>query len=179
MKSVVLAVIVAVGALVPSAEPTTAETPMPGLARFEGRIIDLAEDWDDAQACVVWDQEHLAECFRSEAELIEHLSSSTEGGDGQTLGVLSTCASSLKLYDGLGFSGSALYLHQRTTWINLSDYGWANRTSSYKVGACSSYFADLANGGGDWYPTSYTQAYDQATSMISGWNNRISSVYLS
>ena len=45
-------------------------------------------------------------------------------------------------------------------------------------GACSAYFADYEWGGGGWYPTYLTQAWDQNASMISGWNNDVSSVYI-
>ncbi len=71
-----------------------------------------------------------------------------------------------------------LYLRDRFQWINLSPFGWNQRTSSYKVGPCASYFADYANGGGAWYPTYLTEAYDRAPSMISGWDNDVSSVYI-
>lgn len=52
-------------------------------------------------------------------------------------------------------------------------------TSSYRVGACSPYFADYANGGGSWYPTSLTGALSSYSSMTGGWNNRVSSIYIS
>ena len=50
----------AVGA--PEDEPMTT-------AWFEGRLIDLAEDWEEAQACLVSDVSESAECFRTEEEL--------------------------------------------------------------------------------------------------------------
>jgi len=178
MKSKMLNAAVIVVILIVGTAPAAAEKATPGLASFEGQLIDLSEGWGEAQACVVWDSDQLVECFRTEDDLTAHMAASALQPEPGELGILSTCASSLKLYDGLSYSGATLYLYQRTTWFNLSDYGWANRTSSFKVGACLSYFADFANGGGDWYPTSYTQAYDQSSSMISGWNNRVSSVYI-
>lgn len=178
MKSTLLGAAVIVAMLVAGTNPAEAETATPGLASFEGQLIDLSEGWGEARACVVWDSKQLVECFGTESELVEQVATSTQRLQTDPLAASSTCSSSLKLYDGLSYSGATLYLYQRTAWINLSDYGWANRTSSFKVGACLSYFADFANGGGDWYPTSYTQAYDQSSSMISGWNNRVSSVYI-
>lgn len=178
MKSKVLKAALVVAIVIAGTAPAVAETATSGLASFEGQLIDLSEGWGEAQACVVWGRDQLVECFRTEGELVERIANSTLAQQGEPVVASSTCSSSLKLYDGLSYTGATLYLSQRTTWINLSDYGWSNRTSSYKVGACLAYFADLANGGGDWYPTSYTQAYDQASSMISGWNNRVSSVYI-
>ncbi len=90
----------------------------------------------------------------------------------------STCSSFLRLYDLTAYRSPVLYLRDRYQWLNLSSYGFNNRTSSYKVGACNSVFADYSNGGGALYPTNLTQAYDQASSMNSGWNNDVSSVYI-
>lgn len=150
------------------------------LALFEGETINLIDGWGDAKACLVWDSESVVECFRSEAMLLER-ANQLEGSRavGGVSAASTSCSTSLKLYDGTSYTGSTLYLYTRTQWINLSNYGWANRTSSFKVGACSAYFADYPNGGGSWYPTSYTQAWDQSASMISGWNNRVSSIYMS
>lgn len=156
------------------------DQPGPGLAIFEGEILDLSEGWGDAQACVVWDNDHGVECFRSEAELVARIAV-RESSQTMTSGdvtVASSCSSSLRLYDGTSFTGQVLYLYQRSTWINLSNYGFSNRTSSFIVGACSTYLADYSNGGGSWYPTSLTTAGSSATYMTSGWNNRVSSVYI-
>lgn len=178
MKSVMLNAAVIVAIQIAGIAPAPAARDTRGFALFEEQLIDLSEGWGEAQACVVWDGDHLVECFRTEAELVERVVTSARAEQAEPVGASSTCSSSLKLYDGPSYPGAALYLYQRTTWINLSDYGWANRTSSFKVGACLSYLADFVNGGGDWYPTSHTQAYDQSSSMISGWDNRVSSVYI-
>lgn len=153
----------------------------PGVARFDGRVIDLAEGWGEAEACALWDVDRGAECFRTESEMVDFLrqlemSHGTKAGSSETT---ATCASSLKLYDGYSHTGTTFYVYTTNAWINLVDYGWENRTSSYRIGACDSYFADYSDGGGDWYPTSLTEAWDTASSMTSGWNNRISSVYMS
>lgn len=149
-----------------------------GVALFEGRLIDLRDGWGEAEACMVPD-DGPSICFRSEHELEAHIGrSSSAPALEAVMSSSSTCSSSLKLYDGTNYTGSTLYLYQRSVWINLSDYGFSNRTSSFKVGACSSYLADYSNGGGSWYATSATQAWDVAPSMASGWNNRVSSVYI-
>ncbi len=84
----------------------------------------------------------------------------------------------MKLYDGLYHTGQVLYMRDRLQWINISAFGFSNRTSSFKIGPCSSYLADYNWGGGSWYSTSATQAWDVAYVMASGWNNRVSSVYI-
>jgi hypothetical protein len=68
-------------------------------------------------------------------------------------------------------------LTSRGAYINLSTYGFDNDTSSYKVGACASYFYDGAGGGTPLYPGT-TTANSSATSMLTGWDNRVSSVYI-
>jgi hypothetical protein len=189
MKSRILSILLVATALVLVVLPASAdESGMNGAsggsAVFEDQVIDLVEGWGEAKACLAWDSDTMVECFRSEAELLERVSQLESATLDQTktrgaAGMSSTCSSSVRLYDGTSYSGSVLYLYQRSSWINLTNHGWSNRTSSFKVGACSSYFADYSNGGGSWYPTSLTQAWDVASSMISGWNKRISSIYIS
>lgn len=153
-------------------------------ASFEGAVIDMSGDWGEATACAVWEQRGIRACFRTERELDAYLAAlplpADRGGIGED-GFASRnvqCSSSVRLYDATGYGGTVLQLLDRYQWLNLSSYGFSNRTSSYKIGACSSYFADYSNGGGSWYPTSATQAWDQSYSMNSGWNNRVSSVYI-
>lgn len=176
-----LAAVISVIALVVCALPAIArEEPDAGvLASFEGGLINLETGWGDAMACVVWGSERGVECFRSETDLVAHIESIELDLVLEGLAPLaSQCSTSLKLYDGTSYAGAALYLYQRTTWINLSNHGWSNRTSSFKVGACSSIFADGSNGSGDRYPLSLTEANDVAIAMLSGWNNKVSSVYI-
>lgn len=164
------------------AEQPADSTELGQVAVFEGSTIDLARGWGDAHACAIWGDRGVAECFRTEAELeawLPRLVSLPQGStDASVTTTATACSSALRLYDGTGYSGDVLYLWSRQTWINLWDVGFANRTSSYKIGACSSYFADYSGGGGDWYPTSLTSAYLWSPSMLSGWDNRVSSVYL-
>lgn len=176
-----LAAVISVFALVLCALPAIAgEEPDAGVvATFEGGLINLEEGWGEARACVVWGNERAVECFRSETDLVAHIESVELDPVLDGLAPLaSQCSTSLKLYDGTSYTGAVLYLYQRTTWINLSNHGWDNRTSSFKIGACSSIFADGSNGSGDRYPLSLTAANDVASAMLSGWNNRVSSVYI-
>jgi hypothetical protein len=159
------------------------ETP----ARYGDRLIDLSRSWEGAGACVVWpDMLDIPECFDTEAEMNRRIadleselapaSVGSSSGTAATSGSL--CTSYLRLYDGTYYTGAVLYLRGRGRWFNLADYGFDQRTSSYRIGACSAWFADWANGGGSWYPTWLTEAYDQAPTMLSGWDNDVSSVYI-
>jgi len=176
-----------------SAEPSAVDETVATLAMFEGQLIDISQDWGEATACAVSeDPRDPLECFRTEAEMNAHigsLSASVQGSTkslttptaaaGSTVTLAGTyCSASLRLYSGTSYTGSVLWLSVRHRWLNLANYGFNQRTSSFKIGACSSYFADYSNGGGGWYPTGSTQAYDVSSSMISGWNNDVSSVYI-
>lgn len=167
--------------------PAKAESSIAGegvKAEYRGRIIDLSRSWEGASACHVGDAAELGQCFDSESEMDRWLDRQpaattqrlTQPSAAPML--VSYCSSSLRLYDGTSYAGSSLNLTQRSSWLNLSSYGFDQRTSSFKVGACDSKFADLTNGGGSTYPLSQTEAYDQSKSMNSGWNNDVSSVYI-
>lgn len=71
-----------------------------------------------------------------------------------------------------------LNLSTRATPLNLSNYGFDNLTSSYKVGGCDTEFYSSANLGGSLY-TGSTGAGSQEPLLLSGWNNVVSSVYIS
>lgn len=170
------------------AEAGGAGNTQPGLASFEGRQIDLASSWEEATACIVWQPTDI-QCFASERELEGYvagvedtLSTETSSLDSSTAFAVaaasSSCGSYLRLYDYTSYGGNSLWLATRYTWLNLANYGFNQRTSSFRIGGCSAYFADLASGGGAWYPTYLTQAWDRSPSMISGWNNDVSSVYI-
>lgn len=164
-------------------------------AQFEGQTIDLRDDWGDARACIVAPELETVECFASEAEMDERLvEAGLPYGDARDVdrGLASevdlpegiggsfaaaSCSSSVRLYDGTWYGGAVLYVSGRGYWHNLSNYGFNQRASSFKIGACSTYFADYNNGGGGWYPTSGSQAWDAAGSLGS-WNNDISSMYI-
>lgn len=185
--SIVVATLI-VSAASASALASESET-LPAQALFDGHHIDMSSGWEGAAACMVWPEAtDRPECFATEAEMdqriaeLERKLSRAEAKTRQALGATTTrstnCSSYLRLYDGWSYTGAVLYLRGRHLWFNLADSGFNQRTSSFKIGACSAYFADFRGGGGDWYPTSRTQAYDVATSMIRGWNNDVSSIYI-
>lgn len=166
---------VAVVGVVPAAHATAADvrngrSPDAAIASFDGGWIDLTKGWGKATAC---SSDGLSTvCFRTEAEMDRTMDSTLSGPV-----TLASCSSSLRLYRSTGFAGGVLSLTTRNTAINLSAYGFDNDTSSYRVGACSSYFYDGANASDSLYPGS-TGAGVSASSMLSGWDNRISSVYI-
>jgi hypothetical protein len=154
----------------------------PAEAVFEQGELDLGESWGDAAACIELGDH--TECFRTEAELFQ---AHPEYGDGGAtsfaaasgeLTLLATCSSSLRLYRLTGFTGGTLVLTTRAIVHNLSLYGFDNDTSSYRVGACASTFWAGASGSGSVYPGN-TGAFASASAMLSGWNNVVSSVYIS
>jgi hypothetical protein len=188
------AALAAVVALASVATPAVAEGRNGGdggaagaTAVFEGRLIDLSADWEGAQVCLVAAGVlDTAECYATEAEAAERFtalgldadSAAAIDGGGPMALAGSYCSSYLKLYDGTWYSGQSLWLSGRWSWYNLSVYGFDQKTSSFQVGACAAYFADFVNGGGAWYPTNLTQAYDVGPAMNTGWNDDVSSVYL-
>lgn len=159
-----------------SGATAAADTGRGVIASFEGGWINLAEGWGEATACT--SDGVTAECYRTEAEM-NAASHPSVGATARSVGIvpLLACASSLKLYRSTSFTGAVLQLTSRGAYINLSTYGFDNDTSSYKVGACTSYFYDGASGGTPLYPGT-TTANSSATSMLTGWDNRVSSVYI-
>ncbi len=173
MRSVFLALILVFGSTGGSDISPSEEEKV--VAIFEGRPLDIANDWEEAQACIVWpDLLEVVECFRTVEEADERLVElESQSGSASLL----ACSSSLHLYDFTYYGTPRLTIAGSGFWLNLSAYGFDNRTSSYQVGACDAIFADFAFGGGDWYPLALTKANTWSPTMISGWNNRVSSVF--
>lgn len=108
-----------------------ADGPDDVIARFEGARINLAEDWGDAHACTI--APDGARCYRSEAEM--DAAEALLVVDGVV--PFAACSSKLRLYDETSWTGDVLELQTRLTLHDLSASGFDNRTSSYRVGACS------------------------------------------
>jgi hypothetical protein len=191
--------------------PTAGGSPV--VADFEGRKIDLARNWDKAQACLVWRQGGVVECFRTDAALEarerelepQHrqlaaaqaapaavAASPAPVADGRMAGDAGgtvtgpapslaqssfSCSSSLDLYEHSYYGGRRLSFWDRGLWQNVGDYGFDNMMSSYIVGACYVYLADYRWGGGDWYPGT-TSSYHPEGWLLPGWDNRVSSLYI-
>ena len=153
-----------------------------GTATFEGETIDLAGDWGDARACLIWRQGGVMECFRTEAELDEREAElrgaqPSQAAEGPTAAQAHSwyCSSSLRLYEHNWYGGRRLSFWDRGYWQNLSDYGFEDQTSSYIVGGCYVHLAEHAWGGGWWYPG---PTYPYAGEPVMGWQDVISSIYI-
>lgn len=146
--------------------PQTSKTGV--IATFEGTTFDMARGWGDASACHVTDTG--AACYRTESAMERAI------GEIPPAERAANCSTSLRLYDGTSYTGAVISLSTRQSVLSLSTFGFDNRTSSYRVGACS---ASLYNGIGTSKYGGNTLANASATSMASGWNDVISSVVIS
>jgi hypothetical protein len=147
------------------------------LAKFGATTIDLSKGWGPAQACLVWRQRGVVECFASEAALTAREAQLRTNTAGRLAPLAPTCSSSLDLYSAANFTGLHLALWDEGYWTNLSLVGFAQRTVSFLGGACTFYLAQGADGGGAWWP-GYTGPYGYSTDMGPGWAYTISSVYI-
>ena len=164
--------------MTPRIDATASKGGGPSIATFEGTLIDLRDGWGEARACTT--DGVTTACFRTELELDDYLVDVADivqtivGG----LSLQVVCATQLRLYANTSFGGSMLSLTTRGVLFNLSGWSFDNITSSYKVGACNSTFYDGANAGAPIYPGS-TTAGTWASTMVAGWDNRVSSVIVS
>jgi hypothetical protein len=174
--------VAAVNAPTAGADPVTGD---PTHTWFEGAEIDLSKSWGEANACMVFDDH--TECFRTEAEMLEAYTDEPRAATQDSrssakaevgFSVQSTCSTTLRLYRLTGYGGQVLMLATRGVFTNLSNYAFDNDTSSYRVGACSSTFYAGTGGGGSVYGGN-TWANAVSASMLSGWDNTVSSVYIS
>jgi hypothetical protein len=170
VKGAVLAVVVLAGMVRTSPVQASIPSEQSSIAIYHDRKIDLSVSWEGAQACWIADGGNT--CYDSEKEM--------DAAHGTLPGLraivpLSTCASSLRLYDNTSFGTPVLALNTSGFWVQLSTYSFSAKTSSYIVGVCNSLFAD---GAGTVYPGS-TSAGSAATSMVPGWNNRVTQVFIS
>lgn len=170
-----LLAVIAVAPPAPAA-PTEDSRSLSGVtATFEGEALDLSQGWGDAQACLV--SHDGVECFRTITELAGReqvlAADALRAGSGAAS---ATCTTPLRLYDGTYRTGTVLSIAARGLWLNLSLYGFDNRTSSYQVGSCNVELASSINGGGARY-WRCLNAYCIENVMASGWNNVIFSVY--
>jgi hypothetical protein len=171
VAAIFLAVLPASG-LAGASQPTPPASP--SLALFEGKQIDLSKGWGDARACLVYQGAGIVECFRDQAGLLAREAQlQTQIADAPA----TTCSSPLRLFADASYGGRELDFYDRGYWQNLSTWSFDNQLSSYKVGACGVYLADYANGGGSWYPGNTSPGHDEPV-MQSGWDNRVSSIYI-
>lgn len=165
----------------------------PGQARFEGRDIDLERGWGDARTCVVWMQDGATECFRTEQAADAAMQRHDRVAAARTAAALATwslaavaapgtldrlvarahrtrsCGDWLTLYEHVGYEGRSLRFRDRGFYQDLADWGFANRTSSYRVGSCP---MTLRNGTWDLNPGPAVP-FASVPRMAPGWNDRI------
>lgn len=172
--SVAVAVAVAMSASLVAAGNAAAREPSQAgvVADFEGRRIDLAEGWGEAQACAVTPE--WVRCFRTEPEMDAALLERREGQHA-IASPLATCSSSLRLYDETNYGVPVVSFTTTGSLIVLGSHGFDNKTSSYRIGACA---AKLYDGIGTTQYPGNTNAGASAATMQSGWNNTISSVLM-
>jgi hypothetical protein len=158
------------------------------VATFEGGQIDLGGDWGEAQACLVWRQGGVLECFRTaealdaRAQELEPQRAATAPPPSDSTEIPGTyaaysCVSSLRLFDYNWYGGRQLSFWDRGYWQNLGDYGFDNRTSSYIVGGCYVHLAEQPHGYGWWYGGP-TYPYAGEPAMPWYWQNSVSSIYI-
>jgi hypothetical protein len=130
---------------------------------------------DSDQYCLI--RNGITECFTNRASLLDREAEiALQEGVTPALPTAS-CSTPLRLYADAGYGGRELDFYDRGYWQNLSTWSFDKQLSSYKVGACSVYLADGAGGGGSLYPGN-TSAGHNEPSMLSGWNDRVSSIYI-
>lgn len=149
-------------------------------ASYDGSTINLADGRDGATVCAV--TATGTDCFSSQADYQSWLALTEAAADVSPITDVSpapdvNCSSAFELFSGTGYSGTELSVLDEAVWINLSTYGMADAVNSYKVGACESSATSGTNGSGDVYPGPMT-AGSEASSMESGWANRLESVYV-
>jgi hypothetical protein len=146
------------------------------MASYHGRTIDLRKGWGTAAACYV--AETGTSCFDSEKEMDAFIDESLpKGTSGLKSSARAVCGSTLRLYDLTSYGGGVVAFSLRFTVIDTASVGFNNRTSSYKVGACSVVMWDGAGGTGAVY-TGPMGAGVVASTMIPFWDNRIGSIYI-
>lgn len=168
-----LALLLATGS---AAVAARAQSSPPSLALFEGKQIDLSRDWGAAQACVVYQGVGAVECFRDRAGL-QAREAQLQTAVASPATATASCSSPLRLFADGSYGGRELDFYDRGYWQNLDTWGFDNQLSSYRVGGCGVYLADGTYGGGSWYPGN-TSAGHGESSMLSGWNDRVSSIYI-
>lgn len=166
------------------ADDGSASTP----AAYNGRTINLAESWEGAQACAVFEDRTV--CY----DTYEQMERATVGevrrpGDntkavadsGSSLLLASSaCAGDpygwLYMYEHTDFIGDVIKFQNTSTWHNLTNYGFNDQTSSvWNNTDCMAVMAEHTNGDGNML-TLFGRT--SMSAMPSGWDDRVSSVCL-
>ena len=164
-----------------NAEESGATENAPKLAAFEGQTIDISKHRGKARACLVL-EEGSVECFRTEEEATARMAELDETRETtDTAGLASDptqdllCSSFVCLYQHSNYTGDFLCLRERRVEHNLSTWGFDNRMTSYKVGACNVTFWSGASNEGSKFVAS---AGTSNPNVGSTWNDRVSSIWI-
>lgn len=153
----------------------------PKWATFEGQRIDLSTGWGEARACLVL-EEDVVECFRTKAEAdareAENGSDRNDmtapsGGDDTIAAVY--CGDYAYLCEHQNWGGRCLGFLQRQSNINLSNYGFNDKMTSYDIGPCGVTFYEHANRGG---ASLYRGPWAYSSNVGTTWNDRVSSIWI-
>ncbi len=134
----VMAAVVLTGVPALAAEPSAGA---PGLAKFEGRVIDLGTGWQGAQSCLVFAAADTR-CFASHAEADKMLGyrrdadpvvaqTTRERGTFAAAAVPSCSSGWLCLYENVNGGGRRLQFSDEY-WHYLADWGFNRSTSSWR-----------------------------------------------
>ena len=178
--------ITAIVALLVGASPATAAPPSavssPGIATFQGRIIDLKESWQGAQSCIVFEPQHV-ECFTTAAEADARTGYVREKDPlviaarraGLSSAALPSCASRyLCLWEAINGGGRRLQFANEY-WQDLAGYGFSNVMSSWRNNSYSDDWGSVFDNGGkgqlDISPVTYS------SNVGTYWNDTADQVY--
>jgi hypothetical protein len=170
------AIVLSAGSMA-AAAPSTDARAAGAVATFEGQSIALGNSWGEAKVCVVSRRLSATTCFRSTQAAAAFRTATSPSADQSEVAVPLLCANPLVLWaDGQG-SGRQLQFCDTGYWQNLSDYSFDNQMSPFSTGNSNTHMAENAGGGGAWYPGN-TERMCYTGYLVSGWNDRVSSVYL-
>ena len=143
-------------------------------ASYQGRTIDLAQDWEGAQACMVRSSTDIR-CADSAAEL-EDGAAVAPVAAGSSTAQASACSSSyVRLYEHINFGGRLVMVGSTSGWFNLTWIGFNDAVSSWwNPTPCTAALAQDIWGGGTIY---YMQGYS-SSSWIGWFNDEASAVYV-
>ena len=123
-----------------------------------------------ASACAIVEG-HRTRCFPTVADMERWVA--FPGRVAPTI----NCSTPLKLHDSPSQLGAVVSIYARGSWVDLSSFSFDNKTSSYTVGACAIELAAQNGGSGNHYTRCLSSGCVENT-MLSGWDNVVSSVYL-
>ncbi|WP_425489906.1 peptidase inhibitor family I36 protein [Actinopolyspora biskrensis] len=121
-----------------SAVESDTVTSEPGLAKFEGKTIDLSEGWGEARSCVVHSPEQV-KCYRTREQADKVLGYDPTQDPKVAASAYKASAASVPscpkawicLYKDAGGEGRRLQFNDEY-WHSLSAYGFAHETSSWR-----------------------------------------------